>query len=48
VCGELAHRSGRPAGEIEALLYGPVPGDDGALVVLAAGLDTLEGEVLIP
>lgn len=48
VCGELAHRSGRPAGEIEALLYGPVPGDDGALVALAAGLDTLEGEVLIP
>ena len=47
VGAELARRTGRPQAELEALLYGPVPADDGALVALAADLDTLEGEVLI-
>lgn len=46
VCAELARRTGRTPGQLEALLYGPVPRDDGALVRLAADLDTLEGEVL--
>jgi hypothetical protein len=48
VCGELTRRTGRATRQIEAILYGPVPPDDGALVRLAADLDTLEGEVLIP
>jgi hypothetical protein len=42
---ELAGRTGRSAGEIQAILFGPVPGDDAALVRLAAGLDALEGQV---
>ena len=46
VAAELASRTGRTAPQIEALLYGPVPADDGALVRLAAELDALEGEVL--
>jgi hypothetical protein len=28
------------------MLFGPVPGDDAALVKLASDLDVLEGEVL--
>ena len=44
----LAARSGRPAEEITALLAGPVPADDAALVALAEGLDALEREVRIP
>jgi len=44
----LAARSGRPADEITALLAGPVPADDAALVALAEGLDALEREVQIP
>jgi hypothetical protein len=47
VCAELARRTGREAAAIEALLYGPAPADDAALVALATDLDTLEGEVLI-
>jgi hypothetical protein len=46
VCQELAGRTGRDPGEIRAILFGPVPGDDAALVKLAAGLDALEGQVL--
>jgi len=43
---ELAGRTGRSAQEIQAMLYGPAPGDDTALVKLATDLDTLEGQVL--
>jgi hypothetical protein len=35
-----AQRTGRPAGELELLLYGPAPGDDRALVRLASALRT--------
>ena len=45
-CQELASRTGRDSGEIRAILFGPVPGDDAALVRLAADLDALEGQVL--
>jgi hypothetical protein len=38
----LAERTGRPAAEIAALLAGPPPADDGALVRLADDLDALE------
>jgi len=48
VAALLAARSGRPAEEITALLAGPVPADDAALVALADGLDALEREVRIP
>jgi hypothetical protein len=43
---ELAGRTGRGEQEIRAMLYGPVPGDDAALVKLATDLDSLEGQVL--
>lgn len=45
-CQELASRTGRDPGGIRAILFGPVPGDDAALVRLAADLDALEGQVL--
>jgi hypothetical protein len=45
-CQDLASRTGRDSGEIRAILFGPVPGDDAALVKLAADLDALEGQVL--
>jgi Domain of unknown function (DUF4350) len=48
ICQELAGRTGRGAGEIRAMLFGPVPGDDAALVRLATDLDDLEGQVLTP
>jgi hypothetical protein len=41
----VAARTGREAGQIRAILFGPVPGDDTALVSLAHDIDTLEGEV---
>ena len=43
---ELASRTGRDSGEIRAVLFGPVPADEAALVRLAADLDALEGQVL--
>jgi Domain of unknown function (DUF4350) len=46
VCRELARRTGRGEGEIHAMLFGPAPGDDAALVKLASELDALEGQVL--
>ena len=46
VCQDLAGRTGRTAGEIRDMLFGPDPADDGALVRLAAELDALEGQVL--
>ena len=45
-CQELASRTGRDSGEIRAVLFGPVPADEAALVRLAADLDALEGQVL--
>jgi hypothetical protein len=41
----LAGRSRRSPAEIEALLFGPAPGDDRALTAFAADLDALEREV---
>jgi hypothetical protein len=46
ICRELARRTGRGEGQIHAMLFGPAPGDDAALVKLASDLDTLEGQVL--
>jgi hypothetical protein len=46
VCQDLAGRTGRTAGEIRDMLFGPDPADDSGLVRLAADLDTLEGQVL--
>jgi hypothetical protein len=46
ICRELARRTGRGEGQIRAMLFGPVPGDDAALVKLASDLDVLEAEVL--
>jgi len=46
ICRELARRTGRGEGQIRAMLFGPVPGDDDGLVKLANDLDTLEGQVL--
>ena len=48
VCRELARRTGRGEGQIHAMLFGPAPGDDAALVKLADDLDILEGQVLTP
>ena len=45
VCRELARRTGRGEQQIQALLFGPAPGDDAALVKLAHDLDALEGQV---
>jgi hypothetical protein len=45
-CQELAGRTGRDVADLQALLYGPAPGDDAALVRLATDLDSLEGQVL--
>jgi Domain of unknown function (DUF4350) len=45
-CQELASRTGRDAADLQAMLYGPEPGDDAALVTLATDLDSLEGQVL--
>jgi hypothetical protein len=46
VCRELAGRTGRDPGDVRAILFGEVPGDDAALVRLASDLDALEGQVL--
>jgi hypothetical protein len=48
VAAMLAARSSRSPDEITALLAGPAPADDAALVALADGLDALEREVRIP
>lgn len=45
LCVLVAGRTGRPAVEVEALLYGPSPAGDAALVRLADDLDTLIREV---
>ena len=45
VAAAFSARSGSGQGRIEAMLFGPVPGDDAALVALADDLDALEREV---
>lgn len=44
----VAARTGRPAADVAALLYGAAPADDAALVRLADDLDTLERTVRRP
>jgi hypothetical protein len=41
----VSRRCGRPAPDVQHLLYGPPPADDGALVRLARDLDALTQEV---
>lgn len=41
----VAARTGRPAPEVEALLYGPAPADDAAMIDVAVALDGCEKEV---
>jgi hypothetical protein len=45
VAAAFSARSGSGQARIEAMLFGPVPGDDAALVALADDLDALEREV---
>jgi hypothetical protein len=45
VVGVFSARSGSGHARIEAMLFGPAPGDDAALVALADDLDALESEV---
>jgi hypothetical protein len=45
VAAAFSARSGSGQAQIEAMLFGPVPGDDAALVALAHDLDALEREV---
>jgi hypothetical protein len=45
VVAAFSARSGSGQTRIEAMLFGPVPGDDAALVALADDLDVLESEV---
>ncbi len=45
VISAVSARSGSTAAAIEAMLFGPAPGDDAALVTLADDLDALEREV---
>jgi hypothetical protein len=45
VAAAFSARSGSGQARIEAMLFGPVPGDDAALVALAHDLDALEKEV---
>jgi hypothetical protein len=48
VISAVSARSGSAAAAIEAMLFGPAPGDDAALVALAGDLDALEREVRMP
>jgi hypothetical protein len=45
VVAAVASRTGRPAGDVGALLYGAAPTDDGGLVTLADALDSVDREV---
>jgi hypothetical protein len=45
VISAVSARSGSGGAAVEAMLFGPVPGDDAALVALADDLDALEREV---
>ncbi|SEJ20880.1 DUF4350 domain-containing protein [Demequina mangrovi] len=44
----VAHASGRPARDVDRLLYGPAPADEAALLSLISELDALESEVHRP
>jgi hypothetical protein len=41
----VAARTGRPAVQVDELLYGPAPVDDSAMIELARALDACEAEV---
>jgi len=45
VCAAVAALTGREPGAVQAILYGPAPRDDAALVTLGQEIDALEGEV---
>ncbi len=45
VCAAVAALTGREPGAVRAILYGPAPRDDAALVALGQDMDALEGEV---
>jgi hypothetical protein len=45
VCAAVAAHTGREPGAVRAILYGPAPRDDAALVTLGQDIDALEGEV---
>jgi hypothetical protein len=45
VCAAVAERTGREADAVRAILYGPAPRDDAALVRLVQDIDALGGEV---
>jgi hypothetical protein len=45
VCAAVAVRTGRETSEVRAILFGPAPRDDAALVALGRDMDALEGEV---
>ena len=45
VCAAVAALTGREPGAVRAILYGPAPRDDAALVALGQDIDALEGEV---
>ena len=45
VCAAVAALTGREPGTVQAILYGPPPRDDAALVTLGRDIDALEGEV---
>lgn len=45
VCAAVAAHTGREPGAVQAILYGPAPRDDAALVRLGHDIDALEGEV---
>lgn len=44
----IRRATGRPAADIDSLLYGPPPADDSALMTLLTALDALESEVHRP
>ncbi len=47
-CAAIADRTGRDRAGIRAVLFGPDPRDDAALVTLGRDIDRLEGEVRTP
>ncbi len=44
----IARAAGRPAQDVDRMLYGPAPADDAALLTLISELDALESEVHRP
>jgi hypothetical protein len=48
VCAAVAARTGRDLSKVRAILFGPAPRDDAALVALGRDIDALEGEVRTP